>query len=55
MLMGLPGVLHGWQTAVAGLAGYHIALSLLLSTLFAINHNVPEAKPLEPGPTMVRS
>lgn len=53
VLLGLPGVLHGWQAAAAGLAGYHIALSLLLSTVFVVSHNVPEAKPLDPGPTKV--
>lgn len=53
LLLGLPALLHGPVAALVGTAAYTVAQSIVLSTTFAVSHNVPESKPLEEGPAQV--
>jgi hypothetical protein len=53
LLLGLPIALHGPMAALVGAAAYTVAQSVVLSTTFAVSHNVPESKPLQEGPTQV--
>lgn len=53
LLLGLPAFLHGPTAALIGTAAYTLAQSVVLSTTFAVSHNVPESKPLEEGPAQV--
>ncbi|KAF8070962.1 acyl-lipid (7-3)-desaturase [Scenedesmus sp. PABB004] len=50
LLLGLPALLHGPVAALVGAAAYNVAQSIVLSTTFAVSHNVPESKPLDDGP-----
>eukprot|EP00878_Enallax_costatus_P021083 GHUV01022305.1.p1 GENE.GHUV01022305.1~~GHUV01022305.1.p1 ORF type:complete len:517 (+),score=135.46 GHUV01022305.1:3007-4557(+) len=50
LLLGLPALLHGPAAALIGTAAYTLAQSIVLSTTFAVSHNVSESKPLEEGP-----
>eukprot|EP00879_Flechtneria_rotunda_P002961 GHRR01003178.1.p1 GENE.GHRR01003178.1~~GHRR01003178.1.p1 ORF type:complete len:477 (+),score=112.19 GHRR01003178.1:211-1641(+) len=51
LLLGLPALLHGPAATLIGAAAYTVTQSILLSTTFAVSHNVPESKPLHGGPT----
>lgn len=46
-----PAIMHGPSAAVAGGLAYVFGQSIVLAATFAVSHNVPEAKPLDPGPT----
>lgn len=39
-----PMMVHGWQAVLFGYAGYLTSLGIVLSSTFAVSHNVPEAK-----------
>lgn len=51
LMLGVPAALHGPGAMLAGFVAYAMTQSIVLSTTFAVSHNVGEAKPLEEGPT----
>ncbi len=48
-----PLLLHGPAAMFSGVAAYVFTQSIVLASTFAVSHNVPEAKPLDAGPTQV--
>lgn len=51
LLFGVPFFLHGGAAALIGAASYYFAQGIVLASTFAVSHNVPETKPVDPGPT----
>lgn len=51
LLLAMPALLHGPEAALWGAAGYVTVQSIVLSSTFAVSHNIPEAKPLDANPT----
>lgn len=51
LLWAIPIALHGGAAALSGAVAYMATHSIVLAATFAVSHNVPEAKPLDPGPT----
>lgn len=43
-LIAAPALVHGWQAVALGYAGYLASLGVVLSSTFAVSHNVAEAK-----------
>ncbi|GLC37938.1 hypothetical protein PLESTF_000608400 [Pleodorina starrii] len=51
LLYVVPALLHGPSAMLAGACGYLFTQSIVLASTFAVSHNVPETKSLDPGPT----
>jgi len=51
LVYALPFFLHGGSSMLSGAAAYVFAQSIVLAATFAVSHNVPEAKPIDEGPT----
>ena len=51
MLIGVPALTAGWGATAAGVAAFVGVQGLLLASVFAVSHNVPETKPAVDGST----
>ena len=49
LLLAVPWHFHGAAAALTAAAMYSVTESVVLASTFAVSHNVPEAKPLEPN------
>jgi hypothetical protein len=54
LMLALPLTMHSRGSVVPGYLAYNIVLSIVLSSMFGVSHNVEEAKPLAAGLTQVR-
>eukprot|EP00199_Chlamydomonas_sp_CCMP681_P000966 CAMPEP_0119102420 /NCGR_PEP_ID=MMETSP1180-20130426/1176_1 /TAXON_ID=3052 ORGANISM="Chlamydomonas cf sp, Strain CCMP681" /NCGR_SAMPLE_ID=MMETSP1180 /ASSEMBLY_ACC=CAM_ASM_000741 /LENGTH=516 /DNA_ID=CAMNT_0007086713 /DNA_START=15 /DNA_END=1565 /DNA_ORIENTATION=+ len=51
LLWVIPIMLHGGAATCTGAVAYMLTHSIVLAATFAVSHNVPEAKPMDPGQT----